>query len=147
VYVGSTHHHNYNSEVFYLSRDDEKTLYYTYITYNKDKLRGLPKGFGQSDFNIFRLKAWAEIPVSKSEILRLRIYLLKNNEVEDFTVQYEAAIDPSHRKHIQLPLKNGYTSENIHKLVIRSDYGHRDKKKHSNVELWDETKTKFTVLF
>lgn len=71
----------------------------------------------------------------------MRLYLLKNNEVEDFTVQYETTIDPERKKNIGLPLKDGHTKQDIHKLIIRSDYGHKDKQqnklKHTNLELMD----------
>jgi hypothetical protein len=64
---------------------------------------------------------------------------LKNNEIEDFTVQYAATVDNNYKKAIRLPLKEGYATHDVHKLVIRSDYGHKnrqqDKLKHINIEL------------
>jgi hypothetical protein len=78
---------NYNTEVFYLSEEDEKTLYYTYITYDENKLKGFPNCFKNTDYSIFRFKGWANVPVSYSEIVRMRLYLLKNNEIEDFTTK------------------------------------------------------------
>jgi hypothetical protein len=130
---------NYYTEVFYLLEHDEKTLYYTYITYDNKKLEGFPAGYGNNDYSFFRLKAWANVPISNSEIVRMRLYLLKNKEIEDFTVQYETVVDPKIRKKILLPLKPEYTEQDIHKLLIRSDYGHKDKQqnklKHTNVEV------------
>lgn len=77
--------------------------------------------------------------MSSSEIIRMRVYILKNMEIEDFTAQYEALLPNDAKKHIVIPLKRGYTQEDIHKLVIRSDYGEKDQKlnkiRHTNVEL------------
>lgn len=91
-------------------------------------------------------KARADIPISNSEIFRMNVYLLKNNTIEDFTVQYEAIVDNYRKKAIRLPLKEWYTTHDIHKLVIRSDYGHKnrqqDKLKHTNIELLNTSRDK-----
>ena len=124
---------DYSAEIYFLSTEDDKTLFHTYISYDMDKIKG---HFGTEDYNKFRMKAWANVPLSDSEILRLRVYVLRNNEIEDFTVQYEAKLNGNKRKTV-LPLKSGNSYQDADKIIFRSDYGHvdsrRNKLKHTNV--------------
>ena len=133
---------DYSAEIYFLSTEDDKTLFHTYISYDMDKIKG---HFGTEDYNKFRMKAWANVPLSDSEILRLRVYVLRNNEIEDFTVQYEAKLNGNKRKTV-LPLKSGNSYQDADKIIFRSDYGHvdsrRNKLKHTNVEILNSQGTK-----
>lgn len=135
--------YDYCAELFFLPPHDNKKLHHRYITYNQ-KLRGYPRGFKKEDFSKFNLKAWAKIPVSSNEILDMSIYLSKNNEIEDFTMQYRFVSDKRRLTNetlkIAIPLKEGYAQSDIHTLNIRTDYGHENiegKIKHTNIDVFD----------
>jgi hypothetical protein len=135
--------YDYCAELFFLPPNDNKILHHRYITYNQ-KLKGYPGGFKKEDFSKFNLKAWAKIPISSNEILNMSIYLSKNNEIEDFTMQYRFVFDKrdlaNQALKIAIPLKEGYTQNDIHTLNIRTDYGHKNierKIKHTNIDLFD----------
>ncbi len=68
----------------------------------------------------------------------------KNNEIEDFTMQYSSVFDKGHLTNealkIAIPLKEGYVQSDIHTLNIRTDYGHENiegKIKHTNIDVLD----------
>jgi hypothetical protein len=74
----------------------------------------------------------------------MSIYLSKNNEIEDFKIQYRTVLDKilisNTARKMVIPLKAGYTQEDIHSLNIRIDYGHKNtegKIKHTNIDLFD----------
>lgn len=131
--------YDYSAEVFYVLPNNEKDLRHRYITYSR-KLKGYPQGFKKDDFQKFKLKAWATVPLSADEQLDMSVYLSKNGEVEDFTMQYRNILDRSRANGVRLPLRPGYSKTDIHTLQIRTDYGHKngeDKINHTNIELFD----------
>jgi hypothetical protein len=134
--------YDYCAEVFFLLPSDNKILHHRFVTYNQ-KLKGYPRGFKKEDFSKFNLKAWASVPISYNEKLDMSVYLANNN-VEDFTMQYRVNLDKiivnNLQRKIAIPLKEGYTQQDIHTLQIRTDYGHKKiegKIKHTNIELFD----------
>jgi hypothetical protein len=138
--------YDYMAEMFF-----GKTLHHRYITYY-EKLKGYGRGFKSQDFDKFNLKAWAIVPISNNEKLDMSVYLSKNNEIEDFRMQYRAILDQrllsDPTKEVLLPLKNGYTQQDIHSLHIRTDYGHQNnqgKIKHTNIDLYDVFNNKINV--
>jgi hypothetical protein len=134
--------YDYRAELFLILPHD-KMLHHRYITYNQ-KLKGYPTGFKKGDYSKFNLKAWAQVPISSNEIVDMSIYLSKNNDIEDFTMQYRLTFDKRHLANngikIVLPLKEGYIQNDIHTLNIRTDYGHKDitgKIKHTIIDAFD----------
>jgi hypothetical protein len=82
----------------------------------------------------------------------MSVYLTNDNEVEDFTMQYRTIFDKTSvsdpNRKISLPLKEGYVQQDIHSLIIRTDYGHKtmqSKIRHTNIELLDVFNNKINV--
>lgn len=143
--------YDYYAELFFLQPNDSKVLHHRYITY-KQKLKGYPRGFKKEDFSKFKLKAWSMVPLSSNENLDMSIYLSKSNETEDFTMQYRFVFDrcvlTDPKIKITIPLKEGYTQQDIHTLHIRTDYGHKNiegKIRHTNIDLLDVFNNKINV--
>ncbi|MGH9980931.1 MAG: hypothetical protein ACRD6U_05185 [Nitrososphaeraceae archaeon] len=133
--------HDYYSEIFF-TYDNE--LYHNYITYDKSKIRGINKGFKFDDTQTFLLKTWANVPVSSNEIIDLNLNLLKNNEIDNFTVQYRTIMDLNILKtgKLMIPLLSGFTQNDIHMMLIRSDFGYKNKTSHFNIDLYNKENIK-----
>lgn len=107
-------------------------------------MQGLSKAFKGEDYAKFKLKAWAKVPLSNNETLDFSIYLTKRGEIEDLKVQYRIILDkrtladPAMK--ISLPLQKGHDQSDIHRINIRTDYGHKQNRvivKHTNIDVFD----------
>lgn len=74
------------------------------------------------------------------------IHLLKDNEIENFTVQYRTIIHPSLLKDAKLEIKllPGKSQDEAHMMLIRTDYGHGKDLRHTNIDIYNKKKEKIT---
>lgn len=130
---------DYYSEIFFAIPNDTK-LYHNYITYDTHKVKGINKGFSFDDVKTHQLKAWTRIPISGNEILDLYVSKLQNQNIDNFTVQYRTILDPNLLKFakILIPLLPNYTKKDIHMMLIRSDYGYKNKTPHFNIDFFNK---------
>jgi hypothetical protein len=86
----------------------------------------------------FLLKTWANVPISGNEILDLNLHLLKNNEIGKFTVQYRTIMDLNVLKtgKLLIPLLPSFTQNDIYMMLIRSDFGYKNKTSHFNIDFY-----------
>ena len=131
--------YDYYSEIFFTVPNDAR-LYHHYITYDNNKIKGIKKGFSFDDMKTYLLKAWARIPVSGNEILDLYVSSLQNKDIDNFTVQYRTIFDPNllNSSKILIPLLPNYTQNDIHMMLIRSDYGYKNKIPHFNIDFYNK---------
>jgi hypothetical protein len=96
---------------------------YAYVTYNKNKL----KGFRLKNVSKYNIQAWANIPITENGIADMRLFVGKDNNIVEFTMQ--------HRDHVRYKRVPGI-------LNIRSDYGHGTRDPHIDVEFLDQNGNK-----
>jgi hypothetical protein len=108
-----------HAEAIFLVTGTQNDYDYAYITYNKGKLRG----FQQQSTSEYNIQAWANIPITENGTVDMRLYVGKDNKIQEFTMQY--------RDHVKYKGILGM-------LNIRSDYGHGIQDPHIDVEFLDQ---------
>src|SRR3954447_10645270 len=96
---------------------------YTYVTYNKDRL----KGFQLKNISKYNIQAWGNIPITDNGVVDMRLFVGKDDGILEFTMQY--------RDHVRYKGLPGI-------LNIRSDYGHGTQDPHIDVEFLDQNGNK-----
>lgn len=115
-------------EAFGLSREHAGTCFYAYVTYDKGKL----KGFKIGELKKYSMLAWATVPISKNQILDMRLFTDLNNKILDFSMQYRG---PFNNVEYLLSTSNQPTGETT--VHIRSDYGHGTSYPHFDIQVLD----------
>jgi hypothetical protein len=92
---------------------------YACVTFNKRKLRG----FQRKSISKYNIQAWANVPITENGTVDMRLFVGKDNKIQEFTMQY--------RDHVKYKGILGM-------LNIRSDYGHGIQDPHIDIELLDQ---------
>ncbi len=128
---------DYYSEII-IATPENNELHQYCITYDESSMKGTSReGFRMHEINKYSTKAWGTIPLSSNEILDLSLSILKEKQIENFTVQYRTILDPRRNYKIEEGLLlPGYSNKDIHLMLIRSDYGHGIELRHVNIDLF-----------
>jgi hypothetical protein len=110
----------FHAEAMFLIMGTHNDYGYGYITFNKRKLRG----FQRNSISKYNIQAWANIPIAENGTVDMRLFVGKDNNLQEFTMQY--------RDHVKYKGILGI-------LNIRSDYGHGIQDPHIDVEFLDQS--------
>jgi hypothetical protein len=89
-------------EAFGLSKENPGTCFYACVTHDKGKL----KGFRIGELQKYSILAWATVPISKHQVLDMRLFTDLNNRMLDFTMQYRGPFN-----NVGYLLSTGYQPE------------------------------------
>ena len=104
-------------EATFRSSELQDAYIYGYVTYDKSKLKG-PQIFKVDRYNI---QAQGHIPITKNEIIDMRLFTGRDDSIVEFTMQYR---------------------DICKRLNIRSDYGHGTSNPHIDIEQFDQNGSK-----
>jgi hypothetical protein len=103
----------FHAEAMFLVMGTQNDYGYTYVTFNKSKLRG----FQRKSISKYNIRAWANIPITENGTVDMRLFIGKDNKIQEFTMQY--------RDHVKYKGILGMLNirSDLHNLII-SIYSH-----------------------
>jgi len=101
-------------EAFIQNEPIPNSYCHLFFTNDTQKLKKSPEEF---DFGKYNINSWAKIPLDNYSVIDVRLFVNKNNEILEHTVQYRNDKD---------------------NIKIRSDYGHGPNKPHFDIIITDK---------